>query len=94
MEPGESVEEAVLRELREETGLSAQIRGLVGVYSAPGRDPRGPTASVVFRVGGRPARPRGGDDAREARWVSLEEARPLAFDHDEILRDARRRRPR
>jgi len=88
VEPGESVESAVVRELREETGLVARPVELIGVYSTPGRDPRGPTASVVFRVTGRPGRPHGQDDAAAARWTPLAEARGLAFDHDAIVADA------
>jgi 8-oxo-dGTP diphosphatase len=84
----ETVEEAVSRELREETGLRARPARLVGVYSGPDRDPRGPTTSVVFRMRGVGGEPRGGDDAREARWVPLADAKGLAFDHDRIVRDA------
>ncbi len=35
MEPGESVEEAILREAFEETGLHVRVTRLVGVYSDP-----------------------------------------------------------
>jgi 8-oxo-dGTP diphosphatase len=94
VEASETVEKAALRELREETGLRGTIRGLVGVYSGPHRDPRKPTTSVVFLVSGRGGPPRGGDDAAEARWVPIADARRLAFDHDRILRDARARRGR
>lgn len=97
VEPEETVEEAVARELREETGLRARPVGIVGVYSGPHRDPRGPTTTVAYLMTGRAGRPRGGDDAREAAWVALPEARGLAFDHDDIVRDARalvRRRSR
>jgi 8-oxo-dGTP diphosphatase len=90
VEVGESVEEAVLRELSEETGLAPREYRLQGVYSRPGRDPRRPTVSVVFRVRGKPSFPTGGSDAREARWLPLAEARGLAFDHDEIVRDRRK----
>jgi 8-oxo-dGTP diphosphatase len=88
VEPGESVETAVLREIREETGLSPRLGPLLGVYSKPDRDPRGPTASVVFFLEGPTTDPRGGSDAKEAAWVPLGSVPPLAFDHPDILRDA------
>jgi 8-oxo-dGTP diphosphatase len=88
----ETVEAAVAREIHEETGLRARPVGIVGVYSGPHRDPRKPTTSVVFWMRGRARRPRGADDAADARWVPLAEARGLAFDHDRILRDAVRQR--
>jgi 8-oxo-dGTP diphosphatase len=90
VEVGETVEQAVVRELWEETGLRPTGLQLLGVYSRPGRDPRGPTVSVAFRMRGKPRRPTGGSDAREARWIPLPQARSLAFDHDEIVADARR----
>jgi 8-oxo-dGTP diphosphatase len=90
VDEGESVEAAAVREAREETGLEVELEDLVYVYSDPRRDPRRHTMSVVFlgRADGTPA---GGDDAAEARafrWDALPS--PLAFDHAEILRDARR----
>ena len=87
----ETVEAAVTRELFEETGLRGAPRALVGVYSGPDRDPRKPTATVAFLMRGPGGVPRGRDDALAASWVPLNEARRLAFDHDRILRDARRR---
>ncbi|MGI0070526.1 MAG: NUDIX domain-containing protein [Thermoplasmata archaeon] len=90
----ETVEAAIVRELREETGLNARPVGLVGVYSGPDRDPRKPTATVAFHVRGRGGTPRGGDDAAAARWTRLKEAHSLAFDHDRILHDALRQRRR
>lgn len=85
----ETVEAAVTRELGEETGLHARPVRLVGVYSGPDRDPRGPTTSVAFRMSGKGGKPHGADDAAGAEWVPLELARDLAFDHDRIVHDAR-----
>jgi 8-oxo-dGTP diphosphatase len=85
----EKVEEAVVRELREETGLSARPIAIVGVYSGPDRDPRQPTTTVAYLMKGRSGVPHGRDDAAEARWVPIPAARGLAFDHDDIVRDAR-----
>ncbi|WP_422931022.1 NUDIX domain-containing protein [Singulisphaera sp. PoT] len=88
MEIEEPIEDAARRELREETGfdLSAPI-SFLGVFGAPGRDPRGRTISMVYAVTvpAPIAKVRGGDDASEARWIDPKEARDLAFDHDEIL---------
>jgi 8-oxo-dGTP diphosphatase len=86
----ETVEAALTRELREETGLVGRPGAIVGVYSGPDRDPRKPTTTVVYLVRGRAGPPRGGDDAAEAAWVSLLELPPLAFDHSRIVQDAQR----
>lgn len=89
----DDTEVAARRELKEETGLDApaQLRR-VGVYDAPGRDPRGPVASTVYtgRLDHRPA-PTAGDDAEHARWMPVGTvlAMPdqVAFDHVRILAD-------
>lgn len=88
VEEGESCEEAVVREVAEETGLSVKVVALFGVYSQPGRDPRGHTVSVVYQcrvVGGEV---QGGDDAAAARFFADLSGVPLAFDHAQILADA------
>jgi len=83
---GETVEAAAAREALEETGLAVGELRLVGVYSDPGRDPRGHTVSVVFAASAS-GEPRGGDDAAEAA-AFLPGAWPeLAFDHARILTD-------
>lgn len=83
---GETVEQAAMREAREETTLAVRLKALLGVYSAPDRDPRGHTVSVVF-VGEAEGEPHGEDDARAAGVFDPESPPPLAFDHARILHD-------
>lgn len=85
---GESVEDAVVREMKEEISLDVTITKLFGVYSDPARDPRFHTTSVVY-VCKANAMPIGADDAKEAIVVKLEdiELDKLVFDHDKILKD-------
>ena len=87
VEIGEGVEAAVIREAREETGLEIELLGLVGVYSDPGRDPRGHVVSVAFLARGRGVL-LAGSDARAAGIFSRERLPPLAFDHEAIISDA------
>jgi 8-oxo-dGTP diphosphatase len=87
---GERLEAAAVREAKEETGLDVTLVDLLYVYSDPRRDPRRHTVSTVY-LGQADGEPAGGDDAAEARafrWTDL--PAPLAFDHGEILADARR----
>ncbi len=87
VEVGETVEQAVLREAREETGLDITDLWLVGVYSDPSRDARFHTVSVVFgatAVG----KPVGGDDAAQA--VAFPDDQlpyDIVFDHSKIIQD-------
>jgi 8-oxo-dGTP diphosphatase len=90
VEIGETVEAACRRELMEETSVKVGKLRLVGVYSAPGRDPRAHTASVVFATRVARARPAAGDDAAAAEWVANWKRLDLAFDHAVVLADAAR----
>jgi 8-oxo-dGTP diphosphatase len=87
VEIGESVECAVQREVKEETGLDFKPDRLVGVYSDPSRDPRGHVVSVCF-IGEGTGGLRSGSDAKDAALFSLEDLPPLAFDHGRIISDA------
>ena len=89
VEYGETLEAAAVREAREETGLEVRLLDLVGCYSDPRRDPRRHTVSTAY-LGAAAGEPVGGDDAAQARAFGWDELPPLAFDHAEILADARR----
>ncbi len=88
VEVGETVERAVVREMKEETGLDVGIIRQFKVYSNPRRDPRMHTVSVVFECIGM-GEPKGSDDAKLARIYPYDEIpfEMLVFDHAEIIRD-------
>jgi 8-oxo-dGTP diphosphatase len=84
---GETVEQAAVREALEETSLKVTLRALLGVYSRPGRDPRGQTITAVY-VARSSGTPQAADDAKGAGLFDpLHPPAPLAFDHAEILAD-------
>ena len=84
---GESVEDAARREAREETSLTVELLGQFAAYSAPDRDLRHHTISVVFLARAQ-GKPEAKDDALEVGVFTKENLpSPLAFDHGQILAD-------
>lgn len=85
---GESVEDALMREMKEETTLHVKELSLLGVFSNPKRDPRFHTVSVVFtcKASGVPS---GEDDAKKALVIHPEniDTKELVFDHGEIFKE-------
>lgn len=88
MEEGEAVESACIREAKEETGLDVRDLRFVGVYSEPGRDPRGRTITCAFIAEADLADLQAGDDAAAAELVEHWQDEEIAFDHKKILLDA------
>ena len=85
----ETTEQCAIRELEEETGLHVSKIQQIGAYSKVDRDPRGRTVTVAYlAVVDEPIAVIGQDDAAKAQWFPLSALPELAFDHDEIMRDA------
>jgi len=85
---GESIENALVREMKEEVTLDVTIQSLLGIYSDPKRDPRFHTASAVYKctaIG----TPKAADDAKEVFVYKLDEIPfdKLVFDHSKIVKD-------
>jgi len=84
---GESLEDAVVREAKEETGLDIELVRQFHTYSDPKRDPRHHTISTVY-IAKASGQPRAGDDAKEVRIFTKDSLpQDLAFDHRQILED-------
>lgn len=86
---GETLEQAAIREAREETGLAVRLKALLGCYSDPVRDSRGHTVSAVY-VAEAEGEAQAGDDAGRLMLANVFALPPLAFDHALILSDYRR----
>jgi 8-oxo-dGTP diphosphatase len=89
VEYGESCQNAIRREVEEETGLHFYIDKLVGVYSNPKRDPRQHVVSVVYSGEGFGTL-LAGDDAKKVDAFEIGDLLnefTLAFDHRQILLD-------
>ena len=85
---GESLEDAVKREAKEETNLDLTEIKQFHTYSNPQRDPRFHTIGTVF-IAKAKGKPQAGDDAAGLKVVPLNEIKGLdfAFDHKEIIED-------
>lgn len=91
VEYGETVEQAAVREAKEETGLDIEIVKLLNVYSDPKRDPRFHSVSTAFicKVNGGTLL-KETDESTDAKFFSPEELKDLqfGFDHKQIVEDA------
>ena len=87
---GERLEQAALREAREETALELKNLQQFQAHSDPKRDPRQHNMSMVFTAAAAAAGLLcGGDDAAQAKLFSLDALPKLCFDHAKILEDYR-----
>ncbi|MEM5834303.1 MAG: NUDIX hydrolase [Candidatus Aenigmatarchaeota archaeon] len=89
VEEGEKVEQALIREVEEETSLVVKPKEILGVYSDPERDPRGHTVSIVFVAEVAGGELEAGGDAQDVDWYELKKInlKNLAFDHAKIIKD-------
>jgi 8-oxo-dGTP diphosphatase len=89
---GEKIEDAALREVKEETSLLVELVDILGVYSDPTRDPRGHIMSTVF-IGkissNNKDEAKAGDDAGALKWIGIDniDRQNLGFDHKKIISD-------
>jgi 8-oxo-dGTP diphosphatase len=91
---GESLEDAAIREAREETGLTVTLLGQFHTYSDPRRDPRQHTITTVYVAQGL-GTPKAADDARRLEIFTPEHLPAvLAFDHSLILSEYLKVRPK
>ena len=89
MNMDETAEQCAIRELEEETGLKVSSIHQIGAYSKVDHDPRGRSITVAYLATiDAPAEVRGQDDAAKAEWFPIDALPPLAFDHEDIMRDA------
>jgi len=88
VEYGETVENAIKREIKEELGVSAKIEKLIGVFSNPKRDPRYHSISIAYLL----KKEKGGKitlnfEASEFKFFPLNNLpKNIGFDHREMIK--------
>ncbi|MBA7698931.1 GDP-mannose mannosyl hydrolase [subsurface metagenome] len=93
VEKGEKLNEALIREVREETNLNVDITNKIGFYDEERRDPRGNVHSTAYRciILGNISEMQTGEETEEVKLFSKQQVKEmeLAFDHKKMLRDAK-----
>lgn len=87
---GETVENAAIREAKEETSIDVELKQLINVYSDPKRDSRGHTVTIAYTAQGNFEDGKAADDASDIKIFTFDEVEniDLAFDHTKIIKDA------
>jgi 8-oxo-dGTP diphosphatase len=84
---GETLEQAAVREAKEEVSLDVKLKALLGIYSNPARDPRNHTVTAVYLAEAE-GMPEAADDAKHCGIFTFATVpRELAFDHAQVLKD-------
>ncbi len=89
MNVGETIEQTAVREVKEETGITAKVTSLVGVYSGPKRDPRGTTLVATFLM--KPVKFGGKKDGEisDMKFFTFNELpKKIGLDHRRMIKDA------
>ena len=88
VEYGETIEHAVVREAKEETGLNVRIKDILGVYSEKSRDPRFHAITIAFITEPISGKLKNSFEGKVG-WYNISKIklRELGFDHAKILRD-------
>jgi 8-oxo-dGTP diphosphatase len=88
MKMDETALQGAKRELKEETGLENAYIKQFHAFTDPNRDPRERVITIAYYALVRISEVKGGDDAAKAEWFPISKVPSLAFDHDQILREA------
>ncbi|MCC9609229.1 NUDIX hydrolase [Blastopirellula sp. JC732] len=93
VEMGESLDQAAMRELQEETGVHEVFLEQLYTFGEVNRDPRTRVITVAYYalVNLKDHKVEAATDARAAAWFELDDLPTLAFDHDKILQMAQER---
>ena len=84
---GETVEQAAIREAKEETRLDVKLTALLGIYSDPKRDSRNHTVTAVYLAEAE-GTPQAADDAKNCGVFTFDNLPDeLAFDHAQVVAD-------
>ena len=86
VEMDEELENAVTRELAEETGLTGVKLEQFHTFGKCGRDPRGRNITIAFIGTTKNTEIKGGDDATEAKWFEIDALPKMGFDHDNVAK--------
>ncbi len=89
----EDLEACAMRELEEETGVSGVYLEQLYTFGKPDRDPRERVISIAYYalIPSDRLEVKAASDASDANWFALDEMPELAFDHNEIIKQAHRR---
>ena len=87
VEYNETLEQAAIREAKEETNLDITLIKQLHAYSDPNRDPRKHVISIAYLAKGK-GKLQAKDDAKQAGVFSLDNIPDLVFDHKKILETA------